>query len=95
MADGAPALVLESLYSLFVDLRRAVSDNDLEAIDASTARLQACLEAMPDPANLTRDQRALVADVETLSADVADLLASRLRAMDHTITALRQSRDER
>jgi hypothetical protein len=94
LIESAPAQVLERLYSGFVTLRRAVSNNDLEAIEASTAGLRACLEQLPGPADLSAQQRALIVEVETLSADVADMLASRLRAIDMTIGAWRKAQED-
>lgn len=84
-----PVRDLTSLRQLFLTLRDALSINDAEGVEAATAALRASLDQFSSAPALSREAQDVLRDVATLSGDVAETLASRLRAFDMVIEALR------
>lgn len=87
MTEG-PVRDLTHLHQQFVALRSALATNDVAAVEAATLSLRAALEAWPG-GDIPAEAQHLVRDVTALSGEVADALASRLRAFDMVIEALR------
>lgn len=83
-----------ALREAFAQLGRAIAVSDLENIEASTEALRGFLARMQDvsPGGL---DRAALEQIDLASADVADLLASRLRAYDMAIAAWREAETDK
>ena len=83
-----------ALREAFAQLGRAIAVSDLENIEASTEALRGFLARMQDvsPGDL---DRAALEQIDLASADVADLLASRLRAYDMAIAAWREAETDK
>ena len=83
-----------ALREAFAQLGRAIAVSDLENIEASTEALRGFLARMQDVSPGDLDQAALE-QIDLASADVADLLASRLRAYDMAIAAWREAETDK
>jgi len=79
-----------ALREAFAQLRRAIAVSDLENIEASTEALRGFMARMQDVAPEGLD-RAALEQIDLASANVAELLASRLRAYDMAIAAWREA----
>ena len=83
---------LLALREAFAQLGRAIAVSDLENIEATTGALRGFLARMQDVAPGGLD-KAMIEEIDLASADVATLLASRLRAYDMAIAAWREAED--
>ena len=79
-----------ALREAFAQLGRAIAVSDLENIEASTEALRGFMARMQDVAPEGLD-RAALEQIDLASANVAELLASRLRAYDMAIAAWREA----
>lgn len=84
-----PVRDLTHLHDHFVALRDALAMNDVAGVEAAAAALRAAMSTLPEGVALTPHMQTMVRDVTALSGEVADALASRLRAFDIVIEALR------
>jgi hypothetical protein len=82
-----------ALREAFVQLGRAIAVSDLNAVETTTEALRGFLARMQDISPDGLD-RAALEQIDLASADVADLLASRLRAYDMAIAAWREAETE-
>ena len=94
MASVSNVSEILALREAFVQLGRAIAVSDLENIEASTEALRGFLARMQDVSPGDLDQAALE-QIDLASADVADLLASRLRAYDMAIAAWREAETDK
>ncbi len=83
---------LLALREVFAQLGRAIAVSDLSGVEASTEALRRFL-ATEGPAKRSSVDRDLVEQLDLASADVAALLASRLRAYDSAISAWREAEE--
>ena len=92
MASEKSASEFLALREVFAQLGRAIAVSDLPAVEASTEALRRFIaetgETFPEGLD-----RSLVEDLDMASADVAALLASRLRAYDSAIAAWREAEE--
>lgn len=88
MTEG-PIRDLTQLREQFITLRDALAVNDIAAVEAATESLRATLGAFSPGDAISPETRQILHDVDALSGEVADVLASRLRAFDLIIDALR------
>jgi hypothetical protein len=79
-----------ALREAFAQLGRAIAVSDLDNIEASTEALRGFIARMQDVSPDGLD-RAALEQIDLASADVAELLASRLRAYDLAIAAWREA----
>lgn len=79
-----------ALREAFAQLGRAIAVSDLDNIEASTEALRGFIARMQDVSPEGLD-RAALEQIDLASADVAELLASRLRAYDLAIAAWREA----
>ena len=93
MASVSNVTELLALREAFAQLGRAIAVSDLENIEASTEALRGFLARMQDVSPEGLD-RSTLEQLDLASADVADLLASRLRAYDMAIAAWRETEDQ-
>lgn len=90
-----PVRDLTHLRDQFLTLRHALAANDVAAIGSATDALRQALEHVPHAAPLPADAEKLVRDIAALSGEVETTLASRLKAFDLVIEALRAEDDMR
>jgi hypothetical protein len=83
-----------ALREAFAQLSRAIAVSDLENIEASTEALRGFMTRMRDVTPEGVD-RAELEQIDLASADVAELLASRLRAYDMAIAAWREAETDK
>ena len=83
-----------ALREAFAQLGRAIAVSDLENIEASTEALRGFMTRMQDVTPEGVD-RAALEQIDLASADVAELLASRLRAYDMAIAAWREAETDK
>ena len=83
-----------ALREAFAQLGRAIAVSDLEHIEASTEALRGFMARMQDVSPEGLD-RAALEQIDLASADVAELLASRLRAYDMAIAAWREAETDK
>jgi len=83
-----------ALREAFAQLGRAIAVSDLENIEASTEALRGVMTRMQDVTPEGVD-RAALEQIDLASADVAELLASRLRAYDMAIAAWREAETDK
>ena len=83
-----------ALREAFAQLSRAIAVSDLENIEASTEALRGFMTRMRDVTPEGVD-RAALEQIDLASADVAELLASRLRAYDMAIAAWREAETDK
>ena len=88
MTEG-PLQDLTQLRDMFVTLRDALAVNDVAGVEAATEKLRAAFDTLATGAPLSPEAQNMLRDVAALSGDVAAVLASRMRAFDHVIEALR------
>lgn len=84
-----PVRDLTLLRQQFSTLRDALATNDVAAVEAATEALRASFEKLSSTPELPREAEHLLRDVNALSDDVAETLASRLRAFDLVLEALK------
>jgi hypothetical protein len=84
-----PLRDLTSLRQEFIALQDALTANDAAGVEAATDALRASLERFSAAPQLSPEAQAILRDITALSGNVADTLASRLRAFDMVIEALR------
>jgi hypothetical protein len=80
---------LFALRDAVTQLGRAIAVSDLAAVEASTAQIQSLIEGQGDRM-IERSQAPLLEEVNASTQELADLLASRLRAYDMAIAAWRE-----
>ena len=83
-----------SLRVAFAQLSQAIAVSDLENIEASTKALRGFMTRMQDVTPEGLD-RAALEQIDLASANVAELLASRLRAYDMAIAAWREAETDK
>lgn len=83
-----------ALREAFAQLGRAIAVSDLDNIEASTEALRGFIARMQDVAPEGLD-RAALEQIDLASADVAELLSSRLRAYDLAIAAWREAETDK
>lgn len=83
-----------ALREAFAQLGRAIAVSDLDNIEASTEALRGFMARMQDVAPEGLD-RAALEQIDLASADVAELLSSRLRAYDLAIAAWREAETDK
>jgi hypothetical protein len=83
-----------SLREAFAQLSQAIAVSDLENIEASTKALRGFMIRMQDVTPEGLD-RAALEQIDLASANVAELLASRLRAYDMAIAAWREAETDK
>ena len=83
-----------SLREAFAQLSQAIAVSDLENIEASTKALRGFMTRMQDVTTEGLD-RAALEQIDLASANVAELLASRLRAYDMAIAAWREAETDK
>ena len=93
MASVSNVSEILALREAFVQLGRAIAVSDLNAVETTTEALRGFLARMQDISPDGLD-RAALEQIDLASADVADLLASRLRAYDMAIAAWREAETE-
>lgn len=94
MTSVQPSSDLLALREVFSQLGRALAVSDLSGVEASTEALRRFL-AKEGPAQRENVDQALVKELDLASADVAALLASRLRAYDSAIAAWREAEESK
>ncbi len=80
---------LLALREVFAQLGQAIAVSDLPALEASTEALRDYLAR--GASGFPEKDRALVAELDRMSEELAHALASRLRAYDLAITAWRET----
>ena len=93
MASVSNVSEILALREAFAQLGRAIAVSDLNAVETTTEALRGFLARMQDISPDGLD-RAALEQIDLASADVADLLASRLRAYDMAIAAWREAETE-
>lgn len=92
MASEMTASDVLALRKVFAQLGQAIAVSDLPTVEASTAALRQFIAkagtTLPDGLD-----RSLIEDLDLASANVAALLASRLRAYDSAISAWREAEE--
>ncbi len=83
-----------ALREAFAQLSQAIAVSDLENIEASTEALRGFMSRMQDVTPEGLD-RAALEQIDLASANVAELLASRLRAYDMAIAAWREAETDK
>ena len=83
-----------ALREAFAQLSQAIAVSDLENIEASTEALRSFMARMQDVTPEGLD-RAALEQIDLASANVAELLASRLRAYDMAIAAWREAETDK
>lgn len=82
---------LLALRTAFESMKRALAENDLVAIEASTADFRVGLERLNSKDAVRPDDLSLVHELHQMSDAIAHDLASRLRAFDLVIAAWRDA----
>ena len=81
---------LKQLQSLLMDLQQAVAGSDIVLIETLTRQIADWLgAAAQSPQGLSEADKALVREMDGLSASLSDEIASRLRAYGLAIEAWR------
>ena len=83
-----------ALREAFAQLSQAIAVSDLDNIEASTEALRGFMSRMQDVTPEGLD-RAALEQIDLASANVAELLASRLRAYDMAIAAWREAETDK
>lgn len=82
---------LLALRSAFDSMKRALAENDLSVIEASTSEFRLGLERLNSRDVIRPDDLSLVHELHKMSDEIAVDLASRLRAFDSVIAAWRDA----
>ena len=83
---------LNHLQSLLLDLQQAVAGSDVVLIETLTRQIADWLGAAnASPTGLSEAEKALVREMDGLSASLSDEIASRLRAYGLAIEAWRSA----
>jgi hypothetical protein len=81
---------LKHLQSLLLDLQQAVAGSDVVLIETLTRQIADWLgAASQSPNGLSEAEKALIRDMDGVSASLSDEIASRLRAYGLAIEAWR------
>lgn len=90
---SSPELLV--LRSAFESMKRALAENDLGAIEASTLDFRIGLDKLNSADSVRPDDLSLVHELHEMSDAIAQDLASRLRAFDVVIAAWRDAGRDR